>query len=590
MTAPEPAIVADRLTKTYRLYRRPGYRLMDLLGICPERPDYFTEHAAVRDVTLQVDRGQKVAIIGRNGAGKSTLLKLVAGIIRPTAGRLTVNRRISNLLQLGTGFHPEFTGRQNVYATLAHQGIAGPAADRAFDEVVAFAEIGHYIDQPMKTYSSGMSARLMFSSVVMLKPEILIVDEILGVGDAYFSHKSFQFMRDLCAQAHTTLLLVTHDIYSAMNLCERFIWIDRGRVKFDGDARSAVAMYESSVKEQEERALRQRAAATVSQQASGEPWRAWHALVRTRTGFALSAPLAIESLALVGTNGATHTLSTVAPSGGWNEVAEGVLGPAQIVEGRHCRVLRTHGSIYHKAEWVIGLPGDFVPASARVAWNHQGQDPVELAVFADAHDVRILAELAAGAGWQERTFAASDTGGELQTPAQTDYGTGNVRVASVQMLDAAGEATTTVTHGDPLTFRIGLEIRANLPVREITLVVGMSRLNTPYVAHVVNHALQLPDSAGDCLIDVHLHEVKLGSGTWYVRVNVAEPGLFTRPAVKYFAVDDGWHHMRRRSIQLDVLSRTHLDSSGCFMVHDATFDVHAGEPALDGKSTTHVRE
>ena len=135
--------------------------------------------------------------------------------------------QVSNLLQIGSGFHPDFTGRQNVFASLAHQGITGAAAARFFDEILAFAEIEEYIDQPMKTYSTGMCSRLMFSSSVVVKPDILIVDEILGVGDAYFAHKSFERMRDLCTHDGTTLLLVTHDIYSALNLCERFIWLDR---------------------------------------------------------------------------------------------------------------------------------------------------------------------------------------------------------------------------------------------------------------------------------------------------------------------------------------------------------------------------
>src|SRR5215471_12900924 len=192
--------VVVRLTdvgKQYRLYRKPLYRFLDLFGLCPPSSTYYTTHQALEAVNVSVARGEKVAIIGRNGAGKSTLLKIIANLVQPTTGSVEVGGRISNLLQIGTGFHPDFTGRQNVFASLAHQGIVGERAARLFEEIVAFADIAEYIDQPMKTYSTGMCSRLMFSSSIVITPDILIVDEILGVGDAYFAHKSFTRMRDL---------------------------------------------------------------------------------------------------------------------------------------------------------------------------------------------------------------------------------------------------------------------------------------------------------------------------------------------------------------------------------------------------------
>ena len=580
-----PAILARDLTKVYRLYQRPAYRLLDLLGLCPDDAQHFSRHAALSDVNIEIERGQKVAIIGRNGAGKSTLLKLIAGVIRPTSGSIVVHGRISNLLQLGTGFHPEFTGRQNVYASLAHQGIAGREADRAFDDVLAFAEIEEYIDQPMKTYSTGMCSRLMFSSTVVLNPEILIVDEILGVGDAYFSHKSFEKMRALTSQQHTTLLLVTHDIYSAMNLCDRFVWIDFGRIKFDGEARTAVAMYEASIKEQEERALRQRTAAGVSEKADVETTRPMHVLIRSRTGFALPKPLAIESISLVGVDGAASTLIAADASTDWHLLPEGSVGREEIVDGRRCRVLQTHGSIYHKAEWVIALPSAFTPIAAGVSWNYTGAEPAELAVFSHARHVLVRGELSAGSGWQARTFQATTAGREeLSTPAQTEYGTGTVRIVGVQMLDAAGQETTRVKHGDPLTLRVHLHMHGErLAPRQITFVLGITRQNTPYAVNVVNHHLDLPATGDDCVLDVRLATVELGSGTWYVRVGVAEAGLFERPTIKYFAVDAGWHHLMREGIPLEVLSIGHLDAAGCFMVHPATFTVHQIEPSSVAK-------
>jgi lipopolysaccharide transport system ATP-binding protein len=205
-------IQAKNLKKIYRLYAGPGYRFLDMFGMLGKRPNAYTEHAALDGVDLDIRRGEKVAIIGRNGAGKSTLLKLITRVIEPTSGRLDVKGHAHALLQIGTGFHPDFTGRQNVYAYLAQLGVAGAEADQKYEEIVDFAELEEYIDQPVKTYSTGMGVRLMFSAATAIAPELLVLDEILGVGDAYFAAKSYQRMRDLCDRDGTTLLFVTHDV------------------------------------------------------------------------------------------------------------------------------------------------------------------------------------------------------------------------------------------------------------------------------------------------------------------------------------------------------------------------------------------
>jgi lipopolysaccharide transport system ATP-binding protein len=579
-------IVTRDLTKVYRLYQRPAYKLLDLLGLCPAGASYYREHVALEDVNLTVGSGEKLAIIGRNGAGKSTLLKLVAGIIRATSGDVTVRGRVSNLLQLGTGFHPEFTGRQNVYANLAHQGLTGREADRAFDQILAFAEIEEYIDQPMKTYSTGMCSRLMFSASIVLNPQILIIDEILGVGDAYFAHKSFERMRELCSQSQTTLLLVTHDVYSALNLCDRFIWIDRGRVTFDGDGHTAIALYESSIKEQEERMLRQRTAAALSEGPRATEQQLVHVLLRSRNGFALRKPLAIDEIVLTGADGMIRTLVVAHGSPEWHLVPEGNLGPEEIVDGRRCRAIQTHGSIYHKAEWLVSLPAGVSVVAARVRWHYAGPDAVEFAVFSNTRDVRIRGDLTKAAGWQEQQFAAGGAAQELKPVAQTEYGTATVRVASVQLIDRTGSETSQVRHGDPLTVRVRLSINGNVAGRQITFVLGLTRQNTPYAVNIVDHHLHLPAIENECVLDVQLRAVQLGSGTWYLRVGIGEAGVFERAVIKHFALDDRWYHLFREGAQLDVLSVNHLDASGTFVVHPATFVVR---PVVEDTTASQIQ-
>src|SRR5262249_11692699 len=167
------------------------HRLLDMLGMLRAK-GAFTEHRALSEINLEIRRGEKIAIIGRNGAGKSTLLKLISNVSEPTSGSLEVNGDARALLQVGSGFHPDFTGRENVYGYLAYLGITGKEADKRFREIVDFSELEQYIEQPLKTYSTGMAVRLMFSTSTAVAPDILVLDEVLSVGDAYFSHKSFE--------------------------------------------------------------------------------------------------------------------------------------------------------------------------------------------------------------------------------------------------------------------------------------------------------------------------------------------------------------------------------------------------------------
>jgi len=250
------AIRAQNISKIYQLYHSPLQKLLSNVGFSGMLRKKPMEYAALDNISLEIRRGEKVAIIGRNGAGKSTFLKLVSGVSEPTMGSLEVNGQIHALLTIGSGFHQDFTGRENVYAYLANQGIAGKEADHLVEDITDFAEIEDYIDQPLRTYSTGMGVRLMFATSTVIAPDILILDEVLGVGDAYFAQKSYERMREMAKSSGTTLLLVTHDIYSAVKLCERVIWVDRGRILIDGEARKVVAAYENSIKIQEEERLR----------------------------------------------------------------------------------------------------------------------------------------------------------------------------------------------------------------------------------------------------------------------------------------------------------------------------------------------
>jgi lipopolysaccharide transport system ATP-binding protein len=239
----------------YKLYQRPLDKVLDAFGIEPWlfwRQHVSQEFWALRGLDLKIARGERVGLIGRNGAGKSTLLKIVAGTVSPTEGQVAVHGHVQALLELGTGFHPEFTGRQNIRVSLAYLGF-GPAEIRdKEDEIIDFAELDEFIDQPVKTYSAGMYARLAFSTATSMAPDVLIIDEVLGAGDAYFAGKCVERMQRLTQETGATVLFVSHDLGSVQRLCERVVWIERGRIRLQGDPLETIKAYMAMIRKEEE--------------------------------------------------------------------------------------------------------------------------------------------------------------------------------------------------------------------------------------------------------------------------------------------------------------------------------------------------
>jgi len=244
-----PAIALDRVTKSYRIYGSPALHMADALGVgwLPYvKRRLPPEFVALDDVSLRIERGEKVGIVGRNGAGKTTLLKLVSGVVQPTGGDLAVDGSVQALLQVGIGFHPEMSGLQNVHGALIYNGLVGADLQQAIDDIIDFAELGEHLDHPLKTYSEGMKARLQFATATAIKPSILVIDEILGAGDAYFAVKSAERMRQLMGGG-CTLLLVSHAMTQVHQFCDRVVWLERGRIVADGDALSVINAYEEFI-------------------------------------------------------------------------------------------------------------------------------------------------------------------------------------------------------------------------------------------------------------------------------------------------------------------------------------------------------
>lgn len=251
----EIAIKVKKLSKCYQIYNQPHDRLKQsvyprLQGLAG-RPQgqYFREFWALKDISFEIMKGETVGIVGRNGSGKSTLLQMICGTVNPSSGEIQTNGRIAALLELGSGFNPEFTGRENVYMNASILGLSKEEIDEKFDDIAAFADIGQFMEHAVKTYSSGMVARLAFSVAIQVDPDILIVDEALSVGDMAFQEKSFTRMKKIRDQG-TAILFVSHSTSAVRNFCDRAIWLDAGNMRGMGERLSICDEYQKMMEQE----------------------------------------------------------------------------------------------------------------------------------------------------------------------------------------------------------------------------------------------------------------------------------------------------------------------------------------------------
>ena len=247
------AIKAENLGKKYEIYRKPSHRLVEMIH--PRGAKRHRDMWALREIDFEIEKGTTCGIIGHNGAGKSTLLRLLSGLSQPTTGRITMKGRVTSVLQLGAGFKADFTGRANLFMNCSLLGLSKETAEEKFREIVDFAELWDFIDLPVKTYSSGMKMRLTFAIMVAMDPEILLVDEVIAVGDEYFRGKCFNRINDLKRRG-TTLVLVTHSLYNLRSICDRVMLLEKGRLVANGQPDEVVDRYLTMVHAQREEKVR----------------------------------------------------------------------------------------------------------------------------------------------------------------------------------------------------------------------------------------------------------------------------------------------------------------------------------------------
>lgn len=236
----ETVISVENVTKSFNIY-------YDKANTIKEKLLFFTrnkkeKHVVLENIDLNIKKGEVVGLIGTNGSGKSTLLKLMTKIIYPNQGKITTKGKLTSLLELGAGFHPDFSGRENIYFNASIFGLTKKEIDERINDIIEFSELGDFIDNPVRTYSSGMYMRLAFSVAINVNAEILLIDEILSVGDQHFQDKCFEKMRSLKEEGKT-MVFVTHSMYSVEQLCTRAVWLYNGHIKMDGDTKTVVDAY-----------------------------------------------------------------------------------------------------------------------------------------------------------------------------------------------------------------------------------------------------------------------------------------------------------------------------------------------------------
>lgn len=554
----DAVVHARDLRKVYRLYSGPRYRFLDLFGLLRTPHPAVTEHAALDGVNLDIRRGEKVAFIGRNGAGKSTLLKLLTRVIEPTSGTLDVKGKAHALLQIGSGFHPDFTGRENVYAYLAQLGVAGAEADRRFVEIVEFAELEEYIGQPVKTYSSGMAVRLMFATSTAITPDLLVLDEVLGVGDAYFAHKSYQRIRELCAGAGSTLLLVTHDVYSAVNICERVIWIDRGRILMDGAGAAVVNAYEDSIRVQEEHRLRLKAQSRQLDAVPGDAHTRVLVEIHALGNEPQPAPVYFSAIELLADGQVIDTLSFAGPTPtAWMQAEGAAWGPPMTWHGEVAQALLNYGSPYHKVAAVFRVAR---PASAlkdlTVRLRYWSEVACRLTVHAFVgQSERYLAELPASNGmWVSHTAANTVEQDRADTVnASGRQGTGDVFVTSVTTHNGQGEPTHIFKHGEAFRLRIHYRINAPALSERVQVLLAFHRDGVQDVCRIWTKELMFDYSTRPTgVVEMELPRMYLGNGNYTVNVLMVEEGYYDREQTVFYSINPGMYYSLSRVIEITV--------------------------------------
>ncbi|MGE0625209.1 MAG: ABC transporter ATP-binding protein [Pseudomonadales bacterium] len=530
------------LEKQFRRFSGAGWRALDALGI-PVPPSTFDEFRALKNVDLQISKGERVALIGRNGAGKSTLLRIIAGQMKADKGTVVVRGAVQALMELGTGFHPDFTGEENIRSALSYQGVSSRRARALVADIVEFTELDDFISRPVREYSAGMYSRLAFAVATTIDPEILIVDEILGAGDAYFLGKCVQRMKDL-THGGTTVLFVSHDMSSIQPLCDRGVWLDRGSVLADGDLLDVIKAYSARVRHDEEIRIRARLLSVSRSRAADLAGREAMEMFRL-IGADPAHPVPAVPVAITRISYGTESIDAMdvdlEEATALSRIVDEPKGtnwsPLRTMDGRSCRLFGDFGGRFLHAPFQIDWSG--IPWRDRVLEieYRETREKIALEQFhpSQAGYVR-LGELAAGSSgeWRNARFSISAACAVEEQESQSRravpdldvqelspedrYGTGPLRITAFGFFDEAGERRHTLITGE--CAGAVLVYNTDEPVLDPVAVIAVYRPDGSCAMQVISNweGRRLGELRSEGTLVVGFDPLLLGPGDYIVSV------------------------------------------------------------------------
>jgi len=553
ITSNSYAIEVRNVSKMYKKYKNSTSKILDLLGFSFRKN--YEEFWPLKDINLTIKKGEKVGVIGRNGAGKTTLLSMISDNVKPTKGTIKVDGKVNALFVLGTGFHPEFSGRENIKSSLAFQGITGDEALVLEKEIIEFSELEDFIEQPLKTYSAGMYTRLAFTVATAIKPEVLIIDEILGAGDAYFNSKALERMNSL-TNSGATVLFVSHDLSSVQKICDRCIWIDKGKIREDGKTLDVIKSYSADVRKREElRLLSQNSGVKINNQDSSCNQLLFRFITSQNSapqdkGFCVhKIKLFVKNKLLTEINIGDSMDNSLEQDGyiitdkkiNWSNSFK--------KEEKWCREFKNIGGEYIHAIGIFQLPLviDLKDVSFEIEYFDEFDDEIYFEIYDSKKNIyKNLKTISSSLSksWQitneikifenldkkEESIIEDKNIEEVEEKATTDiYGTGELIITKFSFLDENLEERFIFTIDEPIIFRVNFKCFEE--VYKPIFVVAIYKPDGTTITQLIDkqRGFGIDKIFNNSFVDFKIDNLKIGKGEYLVSVAVFHDIDLTNP-------------------------------------------------------------